>query len=202
MGKGDNTRSQILGHALRVASRVGLEGLTIGGLAGELGMSKSGLFAHFQSKEALQVEVLKAGSGLFKRKVLRPALRKPPGVGRLRALHEAWMEWTRSNELPGGCIFVAASVELDDRPGPARDYLVKSQKDWIRTLERFINECKTTGEIDRDADSEQIAQELWGIVLGFHFYNRLIHEDKAEARAKEAFIEIMGRQKADALLGG
>lgn len=196
MGKGDKTRTQILHHALRSASKVGLEGLTIGSLAADLGMSKSGLFAHFQSKEVLQVEVLKSGSELFKRRVIRAALKAKPGLSRLRALFDAWMQWAKSNELPGGCIFVNTSVELDDRPGPARDYLVKSQKDWIRTLERFTGEARDLGELVKSVDAEILSQEVWGIVLSFYFYHRLIKDRKAEQRARESFEALLERYAA------
>jgi AcrR family transcriptional regulator len=133
-GKGAETRQAILSHALALATRVGIEGLTIGRLAEDLGMSKSGLIAHFQTKEALQVQVLETGAHRFVEEVLRPALKAPRGEPRLRALFERLLAWEASPSLPGGCPLIAASSELDDRPGPARDYLVQARRDFFDLL--------------------------------------------------------------------
>src|SRR5437016_4651213 len=129
MRKGERTRHQILQHALSMASTVGFAGLSIGGLADGLDLSKSGLFAHFQSKEGLQLQVLEYAAGKFVEKVVRPSLTAPRGEPRVRALFENWMKWPRLSGMGGGCIFVAASSELDDRPGPVRDRLVELQRD-------------------------------------------------------------------------
>src|SRR5690348_6360773 len=132
--KGEDTRSNVLGTALSLATQVGLEGVTIGKLADRVGMSKSGLFAHFSSKENLQVAILEEAEAKFVALVVAPALKRPRGEPRVRALLERWLTWSKADFLPGGCIFVAASVELDDRPGPARDRLVAAQRDWFGTL--------------------------------------------------------------------
>ena len=134
MGKGDITRQAILDRATAVASQAGLEGLTIGKLAEELELSKSGLFAHFGSKESLQVAVLENAAEHFVEIVVKPALKAPRGEPRLRALFEHWSLWPKKSRLPGGCVFVAAGVELDDRPGPARDTLVKQQRDFLSLI--------------------------------------------------------------------
>ena len=125
MGKGEITRHAILERATALASRSGLEGISIGHLAEDLGLSKSGLFAHFGSKEALQVEILRFAAERFVENVVRPALAQPRGEPRVRAIFERWIAWDRSHSVPGGCLFVAAASELDDRPGPARDELVR-----------------------------------------------------------------------------
>src|SRR5712691_5887824 len=114
--KGEDTRSAVLGSALSLATQLGLEGVTIGKLAEHVGMSKSGLFAHFSSKENLQVAVLEEATARFVALVVTPALKKPRGEPRVRALLDRWLDWSRADFLPGGCIFVTASVELDDRP--------------------------------------------------------------------------------------
>ena len=132
--KGEQTRETILVHALGLATRIGIEGLTIGRLAEELGMSKSGLFAHFRSKEALQLEMLKLAGARMVDSVVKPALAAPRGEPRVRALFERWLAWERSPSLPGGCPFMAASFELDDRPGPVRDFVVQNLRDWLDTL--------------------------------------------------------------------
>src|SRR4051812_33343447 len=124
MSKGFGTRDRILDQAVRIASLEGLEGVTGGELAGGLGLSKSGLFAHFGSKDSLLVQVLETASARFLELVLRPALKAPRGEPRVIALFERWLIWAEPTNLPGGCIFVAAAVELDDHPGPLRDVLV------------------------------------------------------------------------------
>src|SRR3954463_7915747 len=134
MTKGDETRSAVLGSALSLATQLGLEGITIGKLAEHCGMSKSGLFAHFSSKENLQVAILEEASARFVALVVAPALKKPRGEPRLRALFDNWLAWSKVDFMPGGCIFVQAGVELDDRPGPARDRYIAGQRDWLATL--------------------------------------------------------------------
>src|SRR5215831_17925269 len=134
MSKGEETRERILDRAFRTATRDGLGGLSIGTLASELGMSKSGLFSHFGSKEDLQIEVLRAASQRFEEYVWRPALKAPRGEPRLRKLVERWLLWVNEPSMPGGCLFVAAGVELDDREGRARDFLVGEQKKLCASL--------------------------------------------------------------------
>src|SRR5262249_36348371 len=134
MQKGEETRQAILAQAAQVASRRGLEGLTIGTLAGELRLSQSGLFAHFQSKEALQAQTLQLPARPFVDRVVRPALKSPRGEPRLQALFDRWLEWARASTLRGGCVFVAAAVELDDQEGPVRDELVRQQREWMELI--------------------------------------------------------------------
>src|SRR6188768_3982551 len=131
MAKGEETRQAILGRAYELATVVGVSGLSIGRLAEATGLSKSGLFAHFGSKEALEVAVVEEAGRQFVQAVMVPALRQPRGEPRVRAMYEHWLVW---GERPGGCFFVGASAELDDRPGPSRDALVQSCKDWIDAL--------------------------------------------------------------------
>src|SRR5262249_34408675 len=129
MSKGDATKQAIVAHAARLATRVGLEGLTIGALADALRLSKSGLFAHFKSKEGLMLDVLRSAADAFVEAVIRPSLAAPRGEPRLLALVENWMTWPTRAGDGAGCFFVAAAAELDDRPGPVRDLLVQQQKD-------------------------------------------------------------------------
>ena len=132
--KGEQTREAILTHALGLATRIGFEGLTIGRLADDLGMSKSGLFAHFRSKEALQLEILRMAGARMVEAVVKPAFAAPRGEPRVRELFERWLDWEQSPSLPGGCPFMSASFELDDRPGPVRDFVVQNLRDWMDTL--------------------------------------------------------------------
>jgi AcrR family transcriptional regulator len=191
MGKGAVTRQTILDHAAGVASATGLEGITIGRLAEDLHLSKSGLFAHFRSKEALQMGVLEAAAAHFTDVVVRPALAQPRGKARLRALFERWMDWAKEGSTLGGCIFVAAAAELDDRPGPVRDLLVIEQKKWMDCIARVTRTAIGTREFRARTDPEQMAQDLYGIMLSFHHASRLLNDPQAEQRARRAFDALI-----------
>jgi AcrR family transcriptional regulator len=192
IAKGERTRQTILDHAAGVAREVGLEGLTIGRLATELSLSKSGLFAHFRSKEALQIEVLDRAATGFTTQVVRPALALPRGVPRLRGLFERWLEWARPGES-GGCVFVAAAAELDDRPGPVRDHLVTVQRTWVDCMARVVRAGMESGAFRTDADPEQVAFDLYGVMLSYHHAARLLKDPRAEPRARRAFEALLAR---------
>jgi AcrR family transcriptional regulator len=191
MGKGELTRQAILDRAVGLASAVGLEGLSIGRLADELDLSKSGLFAHFGSKEALQVQVLERAAERFIDVVVRPALQAPRGEPRVRALFEKWSAWPQAVPQPGGCLFVAASVELDDRPGPARDLLVKLQKDWLDTLAGAVRIAVAEGHFKPAVEPEQFAFEMYAVMLMGHQASRLLRDPKAAARTRRAFESLV-----------
>jgi AcrR family transcriptional regulator len=197
--KGEMTRQSILEHAARMASRIGLEGLTIGALADELELSKSGLFAHFRSKEALQLQVLEFGIGRFVDTVIKPALAAPRGEKRVRALFERWMDWPRSSGL-AGCMFVALATELDDQPGPVRERLVQSQKDWLDVIANCVRTGVAEGHFRRDVDAEQFAHELYGIMLAHHHAVRLLREREAGDRTRRAFERLLGAARVSARL--
>lgn len=192
VSKGVVTHHAILDRATGLASKVGLEGLTIGALATELNLSKSGLFAHFQSKETLQVQVLDHGAAVFVESVVRPALAAPRGEPRLRALFERWLDWARSAPLPGGCLFVQAAVELDDRPGPARDRLVEYQRQWLDVIATTLRKGIEAGAFRPDADTMQFAHDLYGVMLAYHHASRLLRDPEAETRARRAFEALLG----------
>jgi AcrR family transcriptional regulator len=189
MRKGETTKQAILDRATGLASQVGLSGLTIGHLADDLALSKSGLFAHFNSKEALQVQVLEHAAASFVELVVRPALALPRGVPRLRALFERWLAWDAA--LPGGCVFAAAAAELDDRPGPVRDRLVELQRQWVDVLTTSFRKAVEEGHVARDADPAQFAQDLHGIMLAWHHHTRLLGDGAAAARARRAFEALL-----------
>src|SRR5262249_13086270 len=155
MSKGEETRERIVQHAAKVASRDGLEGLSIGSLASALDMSKSGLFAHFGSKEDLQLEILRSAAADFERKVVWPELRQPRGPARLCTLFDAWLKWVNAPETPGGCVFVAASFELDDHPGPLRDFLVEQQKALFDVIVRSARLAVEAGLFRKDLNCEE-----------------------------------------------
>jgi AcrR family transcriptional regulator len=191
MSKGDLTKQLILNRAVRVASTLGLDGLTIGKLAEQLGLSKSGLFAHFDSKEGLQIEVLRTASAQFTDEVIRPALKAPRGKARLDSLFEHWMRWATGVFLPGGCLFVTAAVELDDRPGPARDFFAMVQKQWFETRARVVRTAVESGELKADTDSEQFSHDLYAIMLGYHYAARLLEDPRAQERARNAYRTLV-----------
>jgi AcrR family transcriptional regulator len=191
MGRGEDTRQAILEGAAQMASRMGLEGLTIGHLAGELELSKSGLFARFQSKEALQVQTLRYTAQLFVDRVVRPALKAPRGEPRLRAVFERWLAWAESGSLKGGCLFVAAATELDDREGPVRVELVRQQRDWLELLADVARTGVGEGHFDPQLDAEQLAHDLHGVMLAYHHARRLLRDPRARERARRAFDALV-----------
>src|SRR5262249_47874921 len=155
-------------HAASLATKVGLEGLTIGRLAEDLGLSKSGLFAHFQSKEALQLAVVEYAAERFIDAAVKPSFTAPRGEPRIRALFEDWLSWPKRSGLTGGCFFVAASVELDDRPGPVRERLVHLQRDWLDTIGQAVRIAIAEGHFRKDVDPAQFAYEMYGLMLITH----------------------------------
>lgn len=191
MSKGTDTRARIVETALRSASLDGIDGITLGKVASDVGMSKSGLFAHFESKEALQVDVLNAAAQKFTEVVVAPAFTTPRGEPRLRSLFEHWLEWERHESLPGGCIFVHAAAELDDRPGPARDALVGWQRRWMDTLTRAVQLTVEAGHFRNDVDPSLFAFQIYGIVLGCYHSSRLLRDPAAQSKAVAAFDALV-----------
>jgi AcrR family transcriptional regulator len=194
--KGERTREAILNHALALATRIGFEGLTIGRLADDLRMSKSGLFAHFRSKEALQIEALRMAAARMIDDVVKPALTAPRGEPRVRALFSRWLAWEQSPTLAGGCPFVTASFELDDQPGPVRDFVAQSLQDWIDTLAGAARIAVQEGHFRADLDCEQFAHDCNGIGLAFVQASRLMRDPKAHARADAAFETLVRSARA------
>jgi len=191
--KGEQTKAAILDEALRVASKLGLEGLTIGGLAEATGMSKSGLFAHFGSREDLQLAVLEHAARRYGETVLMPVLKIDRGLPRLRAMFAHWLDWTLASGLPGGCIMIAAAAEYDDRPGPIRDAVIANQHRGNAVTQKAVRLAIEEGHLKTDTDPGQIAFELLGIVLASHNHRRLLGDKEARKRAITAFEELVAR---------
>lgn len=198
MSKGEETRTAILDQALAETSRLGLEGLSIGSLARECGMSKSGLFAHFGSKEDLQLQVLGTAVERFAEAVVRPALGRARGEPRVRALFENWLAWAEASFLPGGCVFISAANELDDRPGPLRDLLVASQEQWLAVIARAARIAQEEGHFRADLDADQLAYEMYAIALAYHHFRRLLRDPGARERARQAFEDLLRGARAAA----
>jgi len=191
--KGERTRATILDEALRIVSKAGLDGLTIGTLADATGMSKSGLFAHFGSREELLLAVLAHGQAEFTEVVFQPAMGKPRGLPRLRAMFVNWLDWTESAELPGGCPMIGGASEFDDRPGPVREMLAGGQRTWIETLKRAVRQAVEENQLAENTDPEQIAFEIFGIALVVHHHRRLLGYKKARERALLALDSLLKR---------
>jgi len=191
MAKGQQTKNTILDAAFDVASAEGLEALSIGVLADQVGLSKSGLFAHFRSKEALQIQVLEFARDDFIRVVVEPALLAARGEPRIRALFENWMVWGHHSKRPGGCVFLQAAAEYDDRPGAVRECLVAMQRDWTGALARAAGLAIAEGHFRPDVASRQFSFDLYAVMMSCHFHSRLLGEDDAEERARVAFERLL-----------
>jgi AcrR family transcriptional regulator len=191
MKKGEQTRTLILNEAVALASQVGLEGLSIGSLASRLDLSKSGLFAHFGSKEDLQLHTLKQYQALFRVRVFSPALAEPAGLPRLRALFSNWLAWVERSDLPGGCPMLAASMEYDDRPGAVRELIVAGQRELRGAIAKAIRLAIDEGHLRPDADPWQLAFELFGIILATHHDLRLLRDPRSLVRARDAMERLI-----------
>jgi AcrR family transcriptional regulator len=196
MSKGTDTRDRIIESALRTASVEGLEGISLGRLATDVGMSKSGLFAHFGSKEELQLDVLQAAAERFAEAVIKPALAAPRGEARVRSLFEHWLTWERHESLPGGCVFMHAAAELDDRPGPARDALVEWQRQWLQMLAKAVRIAVDAGDFKPETDADQFAFQMLGLILGYYHTRRLLNDPFAEAHVRQGFDALVAAARA------
>ena len=187
--KGALTRDAILQEAVQVASELGLEGLSIGRLAEATGMSKAGLFAHFGSKEELQLATLRAARDRVAREVFIPAFQAPRGLRRLLAVCDRWLAYAESGVFRGGCPIAAASSEFDGRPGPVRDFTAECMAELRQTLARLVREAKEAGELSKEADPEQLAYEFHALALGANGAYQLFGEPKAFAMSRRAIRE-------------
>lgn len=195
MSKGEETRKTILEHAVGLSSRIGLGQLSIGKLADELEMSKSGLFAHFKSKQNLQLQVLDRAAGEFLEDVVRPALRAPAGEPRIRQLFVNWVDWTRTNGYAGGCPFVQFSFELDDQPGELRDHLLEQQRGWLGILAEAARRAVAEGHLRKDLDVEQFAYDFEALMLGYHHSARLLRDPRSVERVTISFETLINNAK-------
>ena len=188
--KGQQTKAAIVDAALHLAAQIGLEGLSIGALAEVMQMSKSGVFAHFGSREELQIAVVREYFERFEQEVFFPALHEPRGLPRLRALFANWMKRV-AMELESGCIFISGAVEFDDRSGPVRDALVQSFKTWLGALHRAVMLAKKAGHLRADADEKQVAFEIHGLILALHYDVRFLKNPNSLERASTGFNNIL-----------
>ena len=188
--KGQQTRAAILDAALGLASHMGLEGLSIGALAEVTGMSKSGVFAHFGSREELQISVVREYHARFEEEVFFPAIKEPRGLSRLRALFERWVRRV-SVELDSGCIYISGAVEFDDRPGPVRDALASMVRAWHAALQRAIEIAIQEGHLRADTDPRQMLFEIHGLILALHHDARFLRHPGVLDRARTGFERVI-----------
>jgi AcrR family transcriptional regulator len=193
--KGRQTRATILDAALALASHIGLEGLSIGALAEVTQMSKSGVFAHFGSREELQISVVREYHAKFAAEIFEPAMQEPRGLPRLRALYDRWFKRV-SVEIDAGCIYISGAVEFDDRPGPVRDALVDMVQTWHAALERAIRIAIACGHLRADTDPQQMLFEIHGLILALHHDARFLRRPGADARARAGFEHALARYLA------
>ncbi len=198
MSKGKSTKKQILDTAVRIASTFGIQGITIGKLAGATGMSKSGLFAHFEKKDNLQLEIMKLASENFVETVFIPAFKKQKGEERILAMFENWMSYLNDGQtLPGGSIFISASFELDDRPGELRSFVQKSQEDLIRNIAKAASLAIEVGDFRKDLNPDEFAKRLYSYVLGYHHYKRMLNHPDSDSFIRKAFCDLVGDARTE-----
>jgi AcrR family transcriptional regulator len=190
MRKGELTRAAILDVALDLASRDGLEGLTIGLLADRMNMSKSGVFAHFGSREDLQLEVLKLYHRHFEEEVFYPSMKESRGLPRLQAMFARWVKRV-TVEIASGCIYISGAVEYDDRPGAIREELVGMVRAWQEALHRCVQQAVEMGHLQQDTDPYQLVYEMYGLILALHHDARFIKRPHSVDRAQAGFERLL-----------
>jgi AcrR family transcriptional regulator len=195
--KGQQTKAAIVDVALGVATQMGLEGLSIGALAEATQMSKSGVFAHFGSREELQISVIREYHRRFEQEVFYPAMNLPRGLPRLRAMFANWMQRT-SIEIDSGCLYISGAVEFDDREGPVRDALVSSVMTWHAALRRAIQAARELGHLRADLEDDQMLFEIHGLILALHYEARFLKHPGAIGRANAGFDRILRQYGAEA----
>ncbi|GAB3330729.1 TetR/AcrR family transcriptional regulator [Micromonospora halotolerans] len=188
VARGDRTRTAVLDTAVSMATEVGLDGLSLAQLADRLGVSKSGLFAHWRSKEALQLATVERAVTQWEERIVGPALRAPRGVRRLRALHEARIEFYAARVLPGGCFFANTDFEYNARPGPVRDRLAEAFARWTAFLERLVQEAVELGELPADLDVPQLAYEIDALGISAVMRSRLLDPDVTYQHARRGLL--------------
>jgi AcrR family transcriptional regulator len=193
--KGQQTKAAIVDAALGLATQIGLEGLSIGALAEVMHMSKSGVFAHFGSRDELQMSVIREYHIRFEHEVFFPALKAPRGLPRVRQLFDNWMQRT-SVEIDSGCIYISGAVEFDDRPGPVRDALASSVQVWLDAVRRAIEQAVEQGHLRQDTDAAQMGFEIHALILALHYEARFMRNPDSLQRAVNAFESIVARNSA------
>lgn len=196
--KGQQTKAAIVDAALGLATQIGLEGLSIGALAEVMQMSKSGVFAHFGSREELQISVIREYHHRFEIEVFEPALQHPRGLPRLRSLFHNWMQRT-SAEIDSGCLYISGAAEFDDRPGPVRDALASSVKTWLAAVHRAVVQARDEQHLAKETDAAQMCFEIHGLILALHYEARFLKSTKSLQRTLQGFEQLLLRHGASSL---
>lgn len=191
--KGETTRAAILDAALNLAAAKGLDGISIGAVAVLTGMSKSGVFAHFGSREELQISVIRSYHDRFRQEVFEPSMRSPRGLPRLRGLFERWLHRV-SHEMESGCLYISGAVEFDDQPGPVRDALEAMVRAWHDALERAIRQAIAMEHLREDTEAAQLLYEIHGLILSLHHDTRFLRLPGAQERARKGFERLINAQ--------
>jgi len=194
MGKLPETKQIILDQALSLVRTIGFESISIGGLAKQVGMSKSGIFAHFKSKESLQIMVIDHAANVFVKKVVMPALKKKRGLARLEAIISNWAKWSLEEE-GGSCPLIAAAIEFDDRPGEVKERVREMLTTLHQTLVRSCQISIEEGDFSPKTDCQQVAQEIFGAMMSYHLYKKTINDPQAEKRFKKTISKILESSK-------
>jgi AcrR family transcriptional regulator len=197
MAKGEKTKGKILERAASLASVCGLEDMSIGKLAKATGLSKSGLFAHFNSKENLQTQVIQWVATMFAEQVMRPAFKEPRGIPRILAIFENWKNWIDGNSLPGGCVMIASSTEFDDKPGAVRDEIVCMMNELMQSLTRTAQLAIEEGHFKANTDPRQFAFEFESLLHGYHLLKRLLKDPDARERSDTALERLLEAYRED-----
>ncbi len=193
--KGQQTKAIIVDAALGLATQIGLQGLSIGAVAEITQMSKSGVFAHFGSREELQISVVREYHARFEEEVFYPALQAARGLPRVRALFDNWMQRT-TVEIDSGCIYISGAVEFDDRPGPVRDAIASSVNTWLAAMQRAVAAAQELGHLHADTPAQQILFEIHGLILALHYEARFLKLPGSLQRAVQGFNSILQRYGA------
>jgi AcrR family transcriptional regulator len=193
LSKGQASRASILHAAAKLATTKGLDGLSIGDLAAEVGMSKSGLYAHFKSKEELELATIATAAAIFDSEVLQPAARAPAGIARLKSLADSFLSHLERKVFPGGCFFAAVAAELDTRPGPARDRVVEVLNSWVSLLRQCILDAQTLGEIDPHADVAQVVFEIQAMLLAANFLFVMRNDPMRLSQGRRGVEDVLAR---------
>jgi len=183
----------IVERAFKNATRLGLEGVTIGGLAADLGLSKAGVHSHFGTKEGLQEQIVAFAIDEFTRIVIQPTLSAETGLPRLKALFSHWVGWYERYGKLDGCFFVSNATEMDDRPGAVRDALVGAVQNMLRLICELVRECVSKNEFIAETDPQQFAFEMYGVILAHHNADRFLQDAKAGTKAQRAFNGLLTR---------
>jgi AcrR family transcriptional regulator len=199
--RGEKTRQDILEAAVHIASAEGLEGLTIGRLADELHLSKSGLFAHFGSKEELQLAVVGKARDIFVREVVDRAYKRERGIVRLLAMLDEWLAYVGRSVFRGGCFFMASAIEFDSRPGKVRDLIAELSRSWLDAIDSEARYAQALGQLDTRIDTAQLAFELHALGHEANWYYNLFQDRRAFERARAGVLDRLRQCVTPALLG-